>query len=325
MRPAGAHRHPEPLRRPHGDVRAELPRRREQGEREQVRRRHQQRPGLVEPVGQRPEVPDPPPRVRVLDERPGDLPGDRSSAGGAGKRPLHQPDPEGPGARPHHRQRLRVGLGVGQEHRAPAPRRGVAHRHRLGGGGRLVEQRRPGDRQPGEVRGERLEVHQDLQPPLRDLGLVGRVLGVPARILQQVPQDHRGGDRPVVAAPDEVRPRPVPPGDPAEFGQQRRFGERRGDGERPVPPDALGDGLRHQRLPRREPEFVEHPRLLGRARPDVPANERRRAVEKRRSGLRGRRRRPLRRREGQVGRHPGERRRRINRPRRRRIRRRRRR
>ena len=332
MRPAGAHRHPEPLRRPHGDVRAELPRRGEQRERQQVGRRHQQRPGLVEPVGQRPEVPDPPARVRVLDERPGDFPGDLRSAGGVGQRPLHQPDAGSPGAGPHHRQRLRVGLRVGQEHRAAAPRRGVAHRHRLGGGGRLVEQRRPGDRQPGEVRGERLEVHQDLQPPLRDLGLVGRVLGVPTGILQQVPQDHRGGDRPVVAAPDEVRPRPVPLGDPAEFRQQRRFGKRRRDGERPVPPDGFRHRFRDQFLPRSEAEFVEHPRLLGGARPDVPPDERGGPVGKPRRGLSRRAPAPggsgraLRRREGQVGRHrrkgTG---RTVNRPRRRRTRRRRRR
>ena len=67
----------------------------------------------------------------------------------------------------------------------------TAHVHGLGRGGRLVEQRGVGDRQAGQVGDHGLEVEQRLEPALGDLRLVGRVLGVPARVLQDVALDHR--------------------------------------------------------------------------------------------------------------------------------------
>ena len=60
-----------------------------------------------------------------------------------------------------------------------APAGAADQRHRLGGRGRLVEHGGAGDRQPGEVGDHRLEVEQRLEPALADLGLVGRVGGVP--------------------------------------------------------------------------------------------------------------------------------------------------
>ena len=93
--------------------------------------------------------------------------------------------------------------------------RGMRQRHRLGRRGRLVEQRGIGDRQAGQVGDHGLEVHQRLQPALRDLRLVGRVGGVPARVLQHVAQDHRRRVGAVVAQADQrldvgaVRARPA--------------------------------------------------------------------------------------------------------------------
>ncbi len=75
-------------------------------------------------------------------------------------------------------------------------------RHRLGGRGPLVEQRGVGGRQAGEVADDGLEVDQGLEAALGDLGLVGRVGGVPARVLEHVAPDHGRGDRGVVAEPD---------------------------------------------------------------------------------------------------------------------------
>ena len=85
---------------------------------------------------------------------------------------------------------------AGLRHRA-------AQRHRLGGGRGLVEQRRVGERQAGEVGDHRLEVEQRLEPALRDLGLVGRVLRVPARVLEDVAQDDGRRVAVVVAHADE--------------------------------------------------------------------------------------------------------------------------
>ena len=71
----------------------------------------------------------------------------------------------------------------------------VQHVHRLGGGRAssssealaIVKRRQVGD--------HRLEVEQRLEPALGDLGLVGRVLRVPAGILEDVALDDRRRDR----------------------------------------------------------------------------------------------------------------------------------
>ena len=89
--------------------------------------------------------------------------------------------------------RLRM-ASLGDEERASLrpPRRARAHVHRLGGRGGFVEQRRVRDRQAGQVDHHRLEVEQRLESALGDLRLVRRVLRVPARVLQDVAQDHGG-------------------------------------------------------------------------------------------------------------------------------------
>ena len=74
--------------------------------------------------------------------------------------------------------------------------------HRFGGGGGLVQQRRVRHVHSRQVRDHRLEVDQRLQPALGDLGLIGRVGGVPAGILEDHPQDHTGRDGVVVAQAD---------------------------------------------------------------------------------------------------------------------------
>ena len=74
----------------------------------------------------------------------------------------------------------------------------VEHVHGLGGGGALIEQGGIGDGQAGEVAHHGLEVEQRLQAPLRDFGLVGRILSIPARVLEYIAQDDGRGDRPRV-------------------------------------------------------------------------------------------------------------------------------
>jgi len=80
------------------------------------------------------------------------------------------------GARAHHVERLRM-AGVGDE-KAVSGRidaDGVEHGHRLGSGGRFVEQRGVGDVEAGQVRDHRLEIEQAFEPALGDLGLIRRV------------------------------------------------------------------------------------------------------------------------------------------------------
>ena len=78
----------------------------------------------------------------------------------------------------------------------------VAQGHGLGGGGGFVEQRGVGDVQAGQVDDHGLEVQQRFEPALGDFGLVGRVGGVPAGVLQHVALNDGGRDAVVVAHAD---------------------------------------------------------------------------------------------------------------------------
>ena len=101
-----------------------------------------------------------------------------------------------------------------------------AERHRLGGGGRLVEQRRVRDRQAGQVGDHRLEVEQRLEPALRDLRLVRRVGRVPGGVLEHVAQDDRRRDGAVVAQADHRRHHLVAVGERAQLGEHVGLGLR---------------------------------------------------------------------------------------------------
>ena len=106
-------------------------------------------------------------------------------------------------ARAQHGQRLRMQVGRGDDRVGLAARGAMRHRHRLGHRGAFVEQRGIRHRQARQVTDHGLEIHQRFEPPLRDLGLVGRIGRVPARVLQHVAQDDRRRQRAVVAEPDQ--------------------------------------------------------------------------------------------------------------------------
>ena len=126
--------------------------------------------------------------------------------------------------------------------------RAAYERHRLGGGGALVEQRRVGGRQAGEVADHGLEVEQRLEPALRDLRLVRRVGGVPARVLEHVAPDHRRGDGAVVAEPDHRLGRPVAGRQGSQLARGAPARTRRGAGRALPRPDRAGDRGGHQRV-----------------------------------------------------------------------------
>ena len=94
------------------------------------------------------------------------------------------------------RVRMRVTF-VGYEKTVPALPHGLArtvvkqHRHRFRGRGGLVEQRSIRDLHAGQVDHHGLEIQQGFQTTLRDLGLIGRVGGVPARIFEDIALDYR--------------------------------------------------------------------------------------------------------------------------------------
>jgi len=78
-----------------------------------------------------------------------------------------------------------------------------SHAHGLGRGGAFIQQRGIGQRQSGQIGHHALEVHQGLETSLGDLGLVGRVLGVPAWILQNIALNYRRSETVVVTHADE--------------------------------------------------------------------------------------------------------------------------
>ena len=78
----------------------------------------------------------------------------------------------------------------------------MTHRHGLGGGCGLIQHRGISDRHAGQVADHRLEIHQSLHAPLRDLGLVWRVGRVPAGILKNITSNHRRQVRAVISHPN---------------------------------------------------------------------------------------------------------------------------
>ncbi len=100
---------------------------------------------------------------------------------------------------------------------------GVTERHRFGRGGRFVEERGVGDVERGQVGHHRLEIEQRLEAALRDLGLVGRVGGVPTGIFEDVALDDRRDDAVGIARADEVAHDFVLLRESAQFGERLLF------------------------------------------------------------------------------------------------------
>ena len=108
----------------------------------------------------------------------------------------------------------------------------------------------------------RLEIEQRLEPALGDLGLVGRVRGVPAGVLEDVPLDDRRRDAVVVAHPDERAENLVLRGDAPERLEELVLGLGRREIERAVVADAARHGVVDERVERRRAEDGEHARHL---------------------------------------------------------------
>jgi hypothetical protein len=176
-------------------------------------------------------------------------------------------------ARSHDRKHLRMRGRVDEEHLFRALARAPDHRHRLRRGSGFVEQRGVGDRQAGEIDDELLESEQRFEAPLRDLGLVGRVGGVPARVLQHVALDHGRRMRAVVPHADVASPHLVVHGVRAEIRQCLQLGLGGAELERLLQPDGNRDDLAHQRIERAEAKLGEHLALLRLIAAQMPSGE----------------------------------------------------
>ncbi len=224
VRSAEAHRDAETLRGADRDVRAQVAGRGEQGEGEQIGGHGDDRAELVGLLDDGLDVAHGAGGARVLQQHAEDAPLrdlGRDAVAEVGDDDL---DPGRLGAGLDDRDGLRQGVRVDQEDAvldlADAPRQ----RHGLGGGGSLVEQGGAGGGQPGELGHHRLEVQEGFEAALGDLGLVRRVGRVPGGVLHHVAEDHRRGERAVVAEPDHRGQDLVAVGQEAQLGKDLGLG-----------------------------------------------------------------------------------------------------
>ena len=277
VRTAEAERHPEPLGRADDDVGAHLPWRREQRQREQVRGDRDDRATLVRRLDQPATSRGLTGRSGVLHQHAEDVAVGQAVCVHVGD---HHPDAERLGPGLHDRHGLRKAARVDDEHRAG---RGLAaasrQGHRLGGCRRLVEQRGAGHRESGEVAHDRLEVEERLEPALGDLRLVGRVSGVPGRVLEHVAQNDRRRHGAVVAEADHRGQHLVAPGELAQLIEHLVLGTARSSRSGSPPRIEAGTAASTSSSRERMAEQRQHLLLVLDGGPDVAARERDGGVE----------------------------------------------
>ena len=200
VRSAITQRHAEALRVPDHDVRAEFAGRRQQCEREQIRRDNRHRIRRVRLLVEGAVIMNRPVRRGILHQRREDFLREVEGV----MVPDDHLDAQSQRACTDDLDRLRM-TRLGNEERMAilSVLDAVRHRHRLSGGGAFVEHRGVRDLHAGQVRDERLEIQQRFETSLRNLRLIRRVLRVPAGVLEDVPLDDAGRDRVVVTHPDE--------------------------------------------------------------------------------------------------------------------------
>ena len=248
MRPAVAHGHPEALAVADDDVGTPFPRGGEQRQREQVSDDRQPRTHRMKLVGKGAVVFESPVGSRIRHQ------GAKAVAVRLKRTPVanHDVDIERLGPRGNDRDRLRMALVADEETVTFLARVPRQHAHGLGRSRTLVEQRGVGDLHAREIDHHRLIVQQRLEAPLSNLGLVRRVLRVPARIFEHVTLNDPRHERAVVPHAD-VRPQhPIPRSDGLQALEQVMLGQRFGKIERAIDENVARHRLLDQLLQRRD-------------------------------------------------------------------------
>jgi hypothetical protein len=219
MRPAVARLHAEALCRSDGDIRPELARRRENEQRKRIDPHGHQAACGMHAGDQLARVADAAVSIGILD-----MAAEHACRVQRAPRVADLQFDSGPlGARANHGADLRMAGVVEKKHLRGIRARAAHQRHRLGRRGGFIQERGVGHRQAGEIDRHLLEGEKRLQAALRDLGLVGRVRGVPAGVLEHVALDYRGRVAVVTAHPDEAAPPLVGCGEPLEVGERLRL------------------------------------------------------------------------------------------------------
>ena len=272
VRAAEAHRHAKALRVADRDVRTPVARRREHGQREQVRCDDHVAAGRVDRFGERAVVAHVAVHARVLQQH-----AERIRLRGVGGRAGLDLDADRQRARADHFERLRQHVVGDVEHVRRRLAGALQQRHRFGGGGGFVEQRRVRDREAGEVGDHLLEVQERLEATLGNFGLVRRVGRVPRRVFEHVAQDHGRRVRVVVTLTDIRAEHLVLVRENPQRGEGFGFALRlreRAERQRFGAADRGRDHGVDQGGARREAERVEHGLLAGGVGADVAFGER---------------------------------------------------
>ncbi len=270
MRPPEAERHAEALARSDRDVRPEFSGRAQQGQREQVGGDHRQCAGCMGPRDHVRVVANGAVRRRVLEQDAEEVPAlevDRLRCADV------QGDPEGLGARLHHRDGLGVAVLRDEKSLFLSAFNAPAHHHRFGRRRSFIQQRRVGKRQAGQIGNHGLVDQQRLQPPLCDLRLIGRVLRVPAGVLQDIPLNDGRGDAVGVAHADERAEDLVPVVQDAQLGKGIVLAHARIERHGLAHPDLFRDGRVGQSVERLQAEGRQHLLEIGVRRAQVPVDE----------------------------------------------------
>ena len=221
VRTAAAEGHTEALRVPDDGIGAELARRRDQREGEKIRGHGDKRTVFVRALDRRAKIGHRATLVRILQQDAERL--RNRLLRNAREIDDFDLDVERLGAAAQDVERLRVAP-FGDEKQALAGAdllrlQPMEHRHRFARGRALVEERRRRDVHAGQVANDRLEIEQRFEAALRNLSLIRRIRRVPARILEDVAQDHARSHASVVAHADVRTGDGVARGDAAQPAQ----------------------------------------------------------------------------------------------------------
>lgn len=157
-----------------------------------------------------------------------------------------------------------VGFGLGHP---------LGQRHRLGGGGRFIQQGGARQIHAGQIQRQLLEVEQGFETALCQLGLIGGVGGIPTRIFQHIAQNDVGHMGIVITHADVALGNLVLSGIALELGQRLHFGHAGTDPQRTRQANGGGHGLFNQIVQAFGPDGRQQLAQLFLARADMAADK----------------------------------------------------
>ena len=172
-----------------------------------------------------------------------------------------------------HRDGLGMGVSVQQEDIAFAPGNIPRHGHGFGGGGWFIQQRCSRERQTTQISNHGLPSQQHFHATLGDLGLIGRVLGVPTWVAEDGALDDRGDQAIVVSRTNRTFEHTIFGHHRPQRGRRLRLRSRRTETQRIIVPNGIGDGFKQQVAHRRNTERRKHGLLVFGTWPKVTRSE----------------------------------------------------